>query len=281
MSVSKSLDDFLTKIEVGKRTVLDVAKDGRSITVEQRQLLPEEPRPPRRMESPPRAHEFLSAGSFGDYLARFGTPHTVVFVDLAGETVYAVLNENAEDGFQVVSMKPQIHPLWEPWRALAGRRIPVTQFAQFVAENRRAIMRPDGRELAMLLSQIRASVSLELHQGRGKNAVNGIRITTQIQGERGVDVIELPDTVGLVVPLYVDTEPEDVELDLCIEADQHGAISVLVTSGTVAEARVDAFNQMVNKIREKTGKLGCIVGFGKPKHGQWTYLDELETEPHR
>lgn len=273
--MAESLKSLLENVKVGEETVFDIAEGGKSLTVTGKRLLPEEPRHPKRTESPKRAHEFLSAGSFGDYLARYGCSGTVVFVDLAAETIYAVLDEGAPTGYQVVSMKPQEHPLWTPWRKLAGSRIPVMQFAQFVAENRRAIMKPDGRELAMLLSQIRASVGVELQHGRGKNAVNGIKVTTKIQGETGVEVVELPDTIGLLVPLYVDVEPEDVELDLCIEADPHGQITVLVTAGTVAEARVDAFNHMVNTIREKISKLNAVVTFGRPKHGAWDYLAEV------
>lgn len=270
--------EILETVPVGKRTVLDITggADARKLTVEHRDLLPEEPRAPKRAESPRRGHEFLSAKSLANYLAAYGGSGTVVFADPVNEVIHAVLDENADEGFEILSMKPALHPLWAPWAALSGRSVGIKEFAGFVNQNRRSILTPDGRQLAAELSQVKANVSVEIEQGRGKSAVNGIIVKTQISGQTRTDVVELPDTITLRVPLYVDTDPRAVEVDLCIEARPDGDISVLVSSGTVAEARVQAFEDMVKVIRAEVEE--ATFTFGRPKHAGWQYLAELAAE---
>jgi hypothetical protein len=268
--------DLLGDVRIGEATVLDIAgpPEARKLTVEMRKLLPEEPRPPKRIESPARVHEFLAAKSLAAYLARYGSKNTVVYADPANEVVYAVLDERADEGFEVVTMRPQKHPLWAPWADLADRHLEITDFAAFVSQNRRTVVAPDARDLVLTLSQVRAAVSIEIQKGRGKNAVNGLVVTTEIKGQRQADEVELPEMIKLHVPLYVQTEAKDVELDLCIEAGTDGEVSVVVTSGTIAEARVLAFEEMVAEIQAGLDGIGATLTFGRPQHRAWAYLAE-------
>lgn len=274
-----NLQEALTEVEIGTATAFKVADaigGGKTLTLEARRLLPEEPRPPKRAESPPCAHTFYSADSLGAYLAKYGSEKTVVFADHSGDTIFAVIDETAKTGFEIVAMKPGIHPLWKPWSDIAGKTLPLKAFALFVAQNRRTIAKPDGRDLALLLSQVRASVTVQMEEGRGKNAVNGVMVTSKIQGKDKTELVEIPDEIALIVPLYVGTEAKDVELDLCVDATPDG-VSVLVTAGTVAEAKVAAFEEMVGKVRAAAPK--ALVTLGKPGHGAWAYLAEMPAPP--
>ena len=174
-----------------------------------------------------------------------------------------------------VTMKPQVHPLWKPWADIAGTTVALEKFAQFVAQNRRAIVKPDGKEIALTLSQVRAVVNVTVERGRGKDAVNGLMVTTKIQGIEKKEAVELPDEITLAVPLYVGTAKKEIELDLCIEADREGHVGVIVTAGTVAEAKVAAFEEMIAVVREGVKGLKATITLGKPKTGAWVYLKEL------
>lgn len=276
MEVKKILEE----IGVGTRTVLEVAQDlengGKKLTIDLRKLLPEEAREPKRAESRARHHAFHSAASLADYLARYGDKSTVVFVDHEEGRISAVLSETSGKGFEIVTMEPQVHPLWEPWRDIAGEQQDIKEFAAFVMQNRRSIAKPDGRNLALDLQQIRGSVSVEIMAGRGRGAVNGLVVRSRVNaGNEQTDTVDLPDSITLKVPLYVDTEARELELDLCIEAQASGSVTVLVSEGTVAEARVAAFNDMVNRIRQGVKAIDALVTWGSPKHQEWLYLKEL------
>ena len=280
------LEDLLTRVDAGIETTINLAASldpdgkpaGKRLTVESRHLLPEAPRPPRRAESPPKRHTFYSADSFATYLSKYGTPQTVVFADPGRERIDAVLDERAREGFEVVSMVPQIHPLWAPWAALAGKRTPLTTFAQFIAENRRSISKPDGRTLALLLSQVRASVTVEIERGRGKNAVNGLMVRTKIQGVDKSESVELPDEIEVNAPLYVDTAAQAIPLDICLDADTGGTVTVLVCAGTVAQAKVKAFQEMVEAIEAGLDSCAATIAFGSPAHAAWSYLPEIQAK---
>jgi hypothetical protein len=269
------LKKILEEIRVGEETVLDITggEKDRKLTIAMRKLHPEEARAPKRAESKRRTHVFHAAKSLAAYIGAYGGPGTVVFADTEREEISAVLDEKATEGFEVVTMKPQVHPLWAPWLGLADRRHALDAFANFLAQHRRSIV-GDSREIVLLFSQIRASVKIEVQRGRGAKAINGVVCTTEIAGQRKNEDIELPDTLVVEAPLYVDTEPKKVELDLTVEA--HGeSISVLVSAGSIAEARVSAFEEMVETVRDSV-KQGTFT-FGKPSHAAWDYLRELET----
>ena len=202
---------------------------------------------------------------------------------MVAERISAVIDERAPGGFETVKMTPQQHPLWRPWADLAGKKIPVTTFAEFVMQNRRAIIEPDGKTLAFMLSQVRATVSVEIQKGRGKDAINGSVVKTSIQGQETKEVVEIPDEITIRVPLYVGTGRKDIELDLCVEAERNGEVYVVVSAGTLAEARVKAFEEMVATIREaiedEEGGGGATITYGSPEHGEWKYLPELPPTP--
>lgn len=265
-----SIARLLRNVVTGEETIFDVGEGKLAVSIQRKQA--EAPRPPVRVESKAREHRFHSAESLRDYLAKFGTTDTVVFADVANETIHATLSEGASAGREIVSMRPVIHPLWQPWQNIIGTPMTIETFAQFIAERRRSVLKPNGKELALMLSQIRATVSIEIQKGRGRKAINGLVVTSEIQGTQTKENVDLPDEIIVRAPLFVQTEPLDVELDLCIEAKGED-VTVLVSEGTVAEARVTAFERMFAAIREGLPQ-GAICTFGAPSQRDWLYLPE-------
>ena len=83
----------------------------------------------------------------------------------------------------------------------------------------------------------------------------------------------LPEEITIRTPLYIDTSPLEIPLDLTIEADTSG-ISVVVSSGTIADARVAAFQDMIEIIDKVAKEKTFTMTFGRPKHRPWEYLKE-------
>lgn len=269
-----NLNEVLKEVHVGHETVLDVAgKDGdRKLTVVMRKALHEAP---ERVESPPRAHEFHEAAGFASYLAAHGGESPVVFADQPASRIHAVLDERADKGFEVVTCVPKDHPLWAPWAALIGRKVPLKDFAAFVVANRRPIAAPDGRGLARLLSQVRGAVSVEIHQGRGRESVNGLIVRAKVQGVEKGEPVDLPETIVLDVPLYVATAPVKVEIDLTVDANEKGDVSVALASAGAEVAKVEAFAAMVATV--KAGAPKALVTLGRPNHARWYYRQAGES----
>ena len=271
------VQELIDTVRVGETTTLDVVADGaaRKLVVEQRKLLGEAPRAPVRAESPARDHTFLTAESLRDYLVRYGSENTVVYADPKGQVIVAVLDERQEHGLELVRMTPEIHPQWAPWaELLESDALDSKEFAAFLMKNHRSVL--GGRAVAHRLSQLRATVTVEVQRGRGKTAMNGLTVTTKIQGGTNqVDEVEIPETITVEVPLYVRTPPVKVEVDLCVEATGDGVVSVEASAANLAEARVAAFEGMVAVIAAGCAEKKATMTFGRPRHVDWKYLREL------
>lgn len=275
-----SVDTLLTRILEGHRTILDVNQmDGvRQVNFSLQRLPAPDPKHQIRLESPARQHFFYEAASFAAYLLRYGTKGDVVaYFDPSIEQAWAIMNERAEGGVETLTFKPQVHPLWAPWAELVRRgRVPLQQFRDFVNMHRRAVHSPPGRALALMLAQIRAAIEVTIHDGRGRNALNGIVVKSNVQGVETKEVIDIPEEISLEVPLYVGEPAQKVDMDLVLDASPDGSVTVQIAAGGVQEARVFAFDRMMTTVRESLRQIDAVVAYGSPVHRPWNYLPEAK-----
>lgn len=278
----EQVKSLLRNLGLHEETVLDVIREtttdaeGKAIPrmrleVLRRDIQPEDQRPPVRAESPRRCHEFNDFEGFAAYLKKYGGENTVVLANAVTQVVSAVLDEKAAKGFEVVTLRPQLHPLLVPWSGIFGKKIPMAALVEFLLTWRRSVAIPGGKELAMMLSQVRAATRITLQQGRGNHSINGLKVETDIMGEKGQDLTDLPDMIELLVPVYVGTSEQSIEVDLTLSAppSQPEGIIALLTSADFETAKVTAFEEMVQKLRS------CetyTVGLGSPAHRPWEYL---------
>jgi hypothetical protein len=273
------IGDVLRTTFERNETVFDVVKkaDGQTqVSVTRQELPPVLPPHPERLESPPRAHIFYAVSGFIDYLRRYGSAATVVFADAAGANISAVLDETAEEGFEIVQLVPQYHPRWLPWARALDRSMELDTFIDLLRNNRRAVVGgdtiDDPRELVLALSQISAATETTLHRGKGAKALNGLLIRTKIQGQLHEEPIELPERLKLHTPVYVDEPARDIELDLVIEAANESTIVARFASADIREAMISAFDAMVDRLRTELSEADMTVTHGKPSHGLWGYI---------
>ena len=107
----ESIEHMIRNAPEGEETVFQLREsldEGETLRIERRKLQPEEPKTPKRKESPRRTHAFLALGGFLDYLRRYASPRCVIFACPGGGrlnsgTVEAVLDETSSGGFEVAS----------------------------------------------------------------------------------------------------------------------------------------------------------------------------------
>jgi hypothetical protein len=261
-----------------KMTVLDLERemtpDARKLTVAVTQT-PHEPKPPIRAESPAPAHVFHDIAAFTRYVTHYGkheatTSDVVILADVTKETIAAVLDETAGSGRTVVTFHPEKHPLFIPWYNAIGKKIPVVDFAKFAMERRRSVVDPDGRELAIMLSQVRGESTFTLHTGVGKNALNGLMVRTKIEGTVRDLPIELPESLTIEVPLYLGQSKVRIELDLLIFSPEPDSIYVTITAADLEERFVESFQAMVEQLTDDLPTASC--GLGSLQYRSWEYL---------
>ncbi len=271
------LGKFIREVEKGQenaleitKKVLDGGKENVTIALRNRKLQPEPLQPPQRKESPGRAHAFQDVKGFVAYLGKYKSKDTVVFADTREMTVYAVLDEKAQNGFEVVTFQPAVHPLFMPWNEVVGKVTEIRLFAEFLLRNRRVIVEPDARALVLTFSQIRLATKTTMNMGRGLSSINGVMVETEIQGTSDKEPVDLPEMVKIKTPLFVETSEVELELDLLMSPAGDG-VAVTVSSGSMAEKKYEAFGEMLAEVAKIEG---VVISLGRPGSKPWDYLEK-------
>lgn len=269
--MNKTVDEVMSELQVGAKTVFDLKKEVSDAGVQSLTVKVEPPVPvtPVRAESKRRRHTFYDVASFKAYLEDYGTDFTVIYGNPQTGIVHAVIDEKAKGGVEVLRFEPMLHPLWKPWETvLLNGSMMLDQFVDFIAKNRRAVRAPSGADLLMMFSQIRASTHSELQRGKGKKAVNGLMITTEIQGVANKELIELPDFIGIALPIFVRTLPRQIEIDLTVGL-KGDDIQITLAAADLLEAKFAAFEEMFKTLETLTN---MTLTLGEPAHADWDYL---------
>lgn len=272
------LNKFLQAVKVGQENAVDIVKqilpDGKekvTLAVQNRVLQPEQALPPNKAESPRRAHRFNSITGFISYVTKYKTADTVILASVEARRICCVLNDRAEKGFEVVSFEPQIHPLFLPWQErIIGRQVFLTEFVRFLMANKKAIGAPDAATLTMLFSQVRASTQITLHKGLGNKSLNGLTCQVEIMGKKDNQEVELPNSMKLFVPIFMESAASFIDIDLLLDAKE-GVILVSSSSSDVDVCKVEAFEGFVKQLQEIKD---VVVSLGSVHTEEWRYIQE-------
>ncbi|MCC7334411.1 MAG: hypothetical protein IT422_04925 [Pirellulaceae bacterium] len=268
-----TIEHLLRNVPEGNETVFDLLDQGgasvKTIEVKRRKLQPEPPIPPVEAElarAQARSHIFNDIGTFAGYLKREASPSgATILADVSSRLITAVLDENDDTDNEQVTMRAIEHPLFSPWGSLLERAVGVIEFSLFCMKYRRAIIEPEGRELALTFSQVKMSKAVSVHSGVGKKSLNGVLVDIEIAGERKGMVVELPETIIIDVPLFVGSPSQRIEIDLLV-TNKGDDVVVYCTAADVEAQRIFAFEQMVSDLAVATGML---VGLGSISHRGW------------
>lgn len=268
--------DFLRRVPQGMEHAIDVVHEmtgensdrPQTTLVMRNRKLQDEPRAEAELgRSLARNHVFHSARGFIEYIIREGEVDKIsLFADVAGGEICCVLDETLKvGGVEVVTLKPMVHPLFAPWAEVLSRSddcaMPIKAFCQFLLLHRRQVVEPDAMELMATLRQVRGSKSIEVMQGRGSGAVNGVMVETTIQGNAAKEPVDLPDSLVVLSPLYVGLQAVKVAIDLLVDMPGQGVV-VSLCSSDLQRLRVEAFEEMVEQCREELGD-AAVVSLGE------------------
>jgi hypothetical protein len=269
-SETKTLDQVICDAEANRKTVFEVVenleKGGKRLEVS---FIDQKPVPVEPVPSPAkkRAHEFNDIEGLGAYLQKYGTDATVVLGDVNALEARVSLSEwEGDGGHEVLTYKPVFHPAFATWMQIVGRTIPVLDFASFVMANRRFV--EGGRSLALLFSQMRASKQIEIAQGKGKKAINGVMVTIEISGTRTEEFQELPETLAINVPVFLQSETSRVELDLLV-SEKNNEIYVSVSASDVDVVKANQFIADIKSLAAMLPKVNCTFGKIGFKEGEF------------
>jgi hypothetical protein len=271
-SVNENVGTIIREIPPGQETILDLLDEGgesvRRIEVSHRQLQPE---PPVQLaeaaiaRAKARNHVFHDIESFTKYLGREEySGESLALADVYSRKIVCVLSEADPEDRETVAFVATDHPLFKPWQGILNKAIDATEFAVFCQKYRRTIKRPDGRELALLFSQIRMAKTVTVAQGVGKKSLNGVMIEVDIGGNKQGHVVDLPESITVECPLFIGSESLEIDIDLLVDEKQDRVI-VYATAPDIEAKQVEAFESLVQVVSQS----GVLVGLGVIQHREW------------
>lgn len=272
----ESLENILRGRLIDKSAVMTVLNEGngQKLDVQIRNVHAEE----REIQSKRRrSHTFGSVDGMLRYLERYKTKHTVIFADPSSMEMTVVVDESTEKVQEILSMCPLVHPLWLPWVDVCGATLELRALVDFLRSNRRAIIRPDGRELVLALSQIKSSTEIELHEGRGNGSINGVLIKSKIQGNQGASTVDLPDSITVESPIFIDEPKHEVEIDLTLDSkirDGKPTVFAALNSADLKSGELSLFESMCERVHKFATDNEIVFSFGESQYRDWPRVND-------
>jgi len=226
---------------------------------------------PERWESPARAHTFNEVEGFVDYVATNKTKNTIIFADVANTVIFAVLDDKAEHGFEQVRFEALYHPEFILLNStLLDDKMDIMTFARNLMRNRNVLAgEPEkAKQLALMMRQITVSSKITAYSGVGARSVNGIMCTTDAKAGIAEDQIDLPDSIAVKVPIYINSDPVKFDIDLTITADRSGKVEITTDNPELEMRKYEVFQLILDRVRDFDG---VLVTLGKPMTKEWAY----------
>jgi hypothetical protein len=273
--MSEKLESFLKEVEAMSVNALTVTEklleDGsraRTIELAHRKVMPE------RMESPARAHVFHDAAGFAAYLAANRSEHLVVLIDTASLTAQAVLDDRAAKGFETIRFEPPNHPQYDLFEKCLLGNFEVQEFAEGVMMCRDLIVGVDGdgahagRDLAMLMKQIRVANKVTAEHGVGNDCLNGVMIETKVTAGTASSSIALPQSITIRTPLFLNTVARQFELQVTVVPRSAERVLIRTSAPELPVLRHALFEEMLSAVKAIGG---ALVTYGQVQTAGWSY----------
>lgn len=265
---AKTIEEVLTDATPKAVTVFEVIRDVEELGGGKKLAVSHSVEPPECTVAPRASHEFHDIDGLRSYVVAYGKGTTVILGDISSYEAKVSLDEHDGDGgFSVLMYKPVFHPLFKTWLDIVGKDFPILDFAKFVMTNRRSVK--DGRNMALLFQQIRMSKKIEIAVWKGKKAINGVMVTTEINGGKTEVFEELPETLTIIAPVFLKSGVSEIELDLLIFERQE-QVFVNVSAGNIDSIKADQF---MSDLHWLDGELNeSIVSYGKINYTEKKFI---------
>lgn len=203
--------------------------------------------------------------SLVEYVNRFKTTETVLFADIAQNTIVGLLDYHAADKAARAAHRATLtlpfSEEWNLWNSVSGKLKGQLEFARFVEENAADIRAPDAAEL------LEAVRDLQAH--RKVNFTKAVRTSSENESFEYQDEtkattkggIELPTKFKLGLPVYFGEPDTEVFAFLRWAIDsEKGGLSLGIQLHRAEHVRQAVFKLIVEGVASRTS---CTAVFGK------------------
>ena len=200
-----------------------------------------------------------------DYVKRYKGADTILFADMAVNTIVAQIDYHAPQKPAHIAHKASLvlpySEEWKTWTAISGKLMPQLEFARFLEENGADVKTPDAGTLLEACRDLQAHRKVNFTKAVRTSSENeNFEFTTETEA-RTRGGIELPTKFVLSIPVYFG-EPE-TELHAFLRwkiADEGAGLSLGIALHRAEYVRQAVFQQIVGDASNRTD---CPAVFGK------------------
>jgi uncharacterized protein YfdQ (DUF2303 family) len=208
-----------------------------------------------------------TADSLVDYVNRFKGSDSMLFAEISGNRIVALLDyHNTTEAAHVAHRAKMELPFseeWALWTKTSGRLMPQLEFARFIEENAADIRTPSAGELldACRDLQVRRKVNF-IKAVRTASDNENFEYSEETNATTKKGDLELPSKFVLGLPVYFGGEETEIHAFLRWRLDE-GSLTLGIQLHRVEHVRQAVFKQIVLDINQRTALLAV---FGKSEN---------------
>ena len=205
------------------------------------------------------AVQLLNVDSFCDYVNRFATEVSTIYLDTASGKFAAVIDHHDREPAWCqhrAIFEPRLSAEWVAWRTIHGNKLSQIEFAHFVEAQLDTISYPEPAEILKAALDFQSNESLVL--GSAMNLDDGSTRFNFVK-DNVARSVKFPHRIGLFVPIYSNENPQDIELRIRYRSSSDGALSFFITfvqNPVVIEEK--GLNTLATLVRHKCEKVSHL-----------------------
>lgn len=205
------------------------------------------------------ADETLSdVKSFITYVENFKTGDTQIFASESKKRITAIFDylpqKSSAPGMRehVCALQLKTDERFDKWVGITAKRISQLDFAEFLDENFRDVVVPDGATLKEIALSLEATITSEFRSTKRLKDDSGKRSwDVDIKLEAGTtQKLEIPEEISINIPIYAGAEAEKLDARLRIRLDDGKAYFYILPNLWTQKTR-DGFKKAVETVSKE------------------------------
>lgn len=208
-----------------------------------------------------------TAESLASYINRFKNADTMLFADIASDTIVSIIDYHGAPGTKEIAPRLGIHKAtltlpksleWQTWTKASGMLMSHVAFATFLEENAVDVKSPVGADLLELCRDLQVAQNV--------NFGSSVRMgdLTQVNYQKDQDAlskgsIALPQSIMLSIPVYFGEPPVSVMAFMRRQVDD-GKLKLGVQLSRAENVRQEEFHRVVDAVTADTQNLTTVYG---------------------
>lgn len=213
-----------------------------------------------------------TTGSLIDYTNRFKNADSVLFADIASNSIVTVIDyhgpvDEDDDIKGILNPKLALHRAtlalpfsleWQTWTKASGTMMTHVQFATFLEENSYDVVSPVGADLLELCRDLQVIQNVNFGSSVRMGDVTNVEYKKESDAT-AKGTIALPQTIMLSIPVYFGEPPVPVQAYMRRQIED-GKLRLGIALSRAENVRQMEFHRIVDEVKASVDALTTVYG---------------------